>query len=255
MKTTSHPVEPSDSAATVKHPLFPCISALPPWDMYTVASALFSGYILLPLLISNIVTLIDPFLSLSVQIFIQQGTTLLTWVAIFGYLRWRYGPLGKFLGFSLQKPFSYYLWEAVKLILLTFGLTLAMNYFWSTQHLKNPGTEPYQDATMSELFMLSFFAVVMAPLLEEIIFRGLVQSTFHKFSSPVMSIVLSCLVFLSLHGSYFENIRALAHVLVLGLCFGIWRERTQSLLPGIFAHLCNNGLASILLLYYHVQTK
>lgn len=223
---------------------------LPPWDMYTVSVALFTGYILVPLLFSNIMTLVNPFMELSTRLLVEQLVTLLTWVSIFAVLNWRYGRLRAYLGLRLTRPFRYYLWETVKLILLTIGLTLLLNLFWSVVGMKGDDN-PYQNYGSADLAVLLTFAVLMAPVLEELIFRGLIQSTFHKISTPFRSVIFTSLVFLLLHGNYFSNIKALAQVLVLGLCFGFWRERTQSLVPSMAAHLLNNVMASILLLYAH----
>jgi membrane protease YdiL (CAAX protease family) len=148
---------------------------------------------------------------------------------------------------------SYYIWETIKLILLTSSLTLLLNQFWVFWEMRMPGLplekeQPYANYGSNELLVLTTFAILVAPVLEEVIFRGFVQSTFHKISPPARSVIFTCLVFLLLHGSYFDNIKALAHVLTLGLCFGIWRERTRSLVPGMVAHGINNGLASLVLL-------
>jgi len=221
--------------------------------MYTVMVSLISGYLLIPLLVTKILMLMDPFLGEPEQLFIQQFVTLLTWVSIFACLRWFYGPIRAYLGLRLTHPLRYYLWETVKLILLTTALTLGLSLMWSQLGRYFPGLHaedklPYADFSSAELLVLTLFAVFMAPVLEELIFRGLVQSTFHKLCSSYHAVWLTSLVFLLLHGSYFGDLKALTHVLVLGLCFGIWRERTQSLLPGMVAHWFNNGLASLLLL-------
>jgi membrane protease YdiL (CAAX protease family) len=230
---------------------------LPPWNMYTVSVSLFSGYILVPLLVSNVLILMNPFLEMATQLFIQQAATLLTWIGIFAFLRWKYGALGTYLGWDFSRPKQYYIWETLKLIVLTCSLTLLISQFWGLLEKYMPGLpleqeQPYASYSSSELVILTAFATLVAPALEELVFRGFVQSTFHKISPPVRSVVFTCLVFLLLHGSYFDNIKALTHVLVLGLCFGIWRERTRSLAPGMAAHLVNNGLASLILLW-HVQ--
>lgn len=230
-------------------------SPLPPWDMYTVSVSLFCGYILVPLLVSNTIVLMNPFLEPANQLFAQQAATLLTWICIFWFLHWKYGSLWTYLGWDLSRPKQYYIWETLKLILLTCSFTLLLSGLWLFLEKQMPGLplgadQPYANYSVSELMMLTAFATLMAPVLEEVIFRGFVQSTFHKISPPVRSVIFTCLVFLLLHGSYFDNIKALAHVLVLGLCFGFWRERTQSLVPGMVAHLVNNGLASMMLLFH-----
>ena len=229
---------------------------LVPWDMYTVTVCLLSGYILLPLFVSNLFLLLHPFLPPVAQLIVQQGMTLATWLLIFLVLRVRYGSLRTYLGLRLHHPPVWYLWQAIQLLLLTTALTIVVNQCWQWLFQAFPQgqvsqADPYHQYAMPELLTLSAFAVLVAPLLEEVIFRGFVQTSFYRQVSPFRAVWMTCLVFLLFHGGYFENLRALTHVLVLGLCFGIWRERTQSILPSMVVHLFNNLLASTMLLFRH----
>jgi membrane protease YdiL (CAAX protease family) len=227
---------------------------LPPWNMYTVAVSLFAGYILLPLLVSNVTLLVNPFLDKSTEMLVQQITTVFSWSFIFLVLQLRYGRLTEYLGLRVPQNMRYFLWETIKLLALSAGVLILLGKFWEVLQLWYPEwsfiqNEPYSSASRAELVVIFIFSVCFAPILEELIFRGLVQSTFHKISTPVRSVIFTSLVFLSLHGSYFANIRALTSVLCLGLCFSIWRERTKSLLPSMVVHLINNILASYLLFF------
>lgn len=228
------------------------VLALPPWDFYVVAASLLCGYVLVPMILSNALLLIDPFMESAQQFFVQQGVTLLTWLSIFISLQWRYGGLGLYFGLRLTRPLGYYAWQTILLIIVSGGLTLGLALFWKLlasfdPSLRLSNTVPYSDYGPSQFWVLAFFAVIMAPLLEELIFRGLVQSTFHKVCGRAGAIFWAGLVFMGMHANYFNDIKALAHVMVLGLSFGWWRERTQSLIPGIFAHWFNNGLATVIL--------
>jgi membrane protease YdiL (CAAX protease family) len=220
--------------------------------MYTVAVSLFAGYILLPLLVSNIVLLLNPFLSRPMELLVQQLTTVFSWGLIFGILQLRYGGLAQYLGLRVPNNMRYFLWETIKLLVVTAGVLILLTALWALLQARGWSFsmgEPYADASRAELLVLFSFAVIFAPVLEELIFRGLVQSTFYKVATPTAAVIFTSMVFLLLHGSYYTNLRALLSVLALGLCFGIWRERTQSLLPGIVVHLTNNILASLLMLF------
>jgi membrane protease YdiL (CAAX protease family) len=226
------------------------VPSVPPWTLYTVAVSLTSGYILIPLLASQCLLLINPFLDGTAQLFCQQSLTLLAWLSIFVFLRFRYGAIRPYIGLNLTRPKAYYAWETVRLTLVTASLLVGLNLLWTVLGKQPAAKMPYAGASHAELLVLSLFAVFMAPVLEEVIFRGLVQSTFHKLYSPLMSVFMTSLVFLVLHGNYFQDFQALSQVMILGFCFGLWRERTQSILPGIMAHLFNNALASIVLLWH-----
>ncbi|WP_303672672.1 CPBP family intramembrane glutamic endopeptidase [Vampirovibrio chlorellavorus] len=243
------PVKSALSPGTVSAP---SSDQLPPWDLYTVFVCLLSGYILVPLLLSNILLLIDPFMGPVRKVILEQGVTVLTWLIIFGGLHWRYGHLPHYLGLSMTRPRQYYQWETVLLILLSGGLTLLLSLLWAalTQWWPglNLGTDPFADFSRSQIWAMSLFAVFTAPILEELIFRGLVQSTLHQRWGRIGSVFYGSLIFMLFHGSYLNNAKALTHVIVIGLCFAIWRERTRSLIPGMVAHWFNNLLATVLML-------
>lgn len=262
---------------------------LPPWDMYTVCVALFSGYILFPLLVSQTLLLAAPFLESSAQLIIQQVVSLVAWIAIFAFLAWKYQVnIIRHLGLKPSMPASYYILQALWVLISMFGLILLFN-FWSKATGQNPA-DPYQKYNHTELTVIAFFAVIMAPAMEELIFRGFVQTTFHKTVSengtlptttwnlgaeirdalgriglrlsagtlgwlrlPAFSVrvvLFTSLLFLLFHPSYFTDVGTMAYVFLLALALGIWRERTQSVIPGILGHLFNNTLASYIMLHH-----
>lgn len=150
------------SGARGKHSL-PSPLPLPPWDMYTVSVSLFSGYILIPLLVTNILMLTHPFLSQPLQMFTQQAVTLATWISIFAFLSWKYGTIRPYLGLVFSQPASYYVWETIKLVLLTTALTLGLSVLWMTLEKRMPGLHledklPYADFSSAELAVLTLFA-------------------------------------------------------------------------------------------------
>jgi hypothetical protein len=90
-----------------------------------------------------------------------------------------------------------------------------------------------------ELLKTGFDVVLLAPVFEEIIFRGLLYSTLRaKFTSP-FSIIGSALIFALAHG---YGLVAFLTVFWSGLLWAWAYERTGSILPGICAHAINNGL-------------
>lgn len=100
--------------------------------------------------------------------------------------------------------------------------------------------------------MMIVLAVVLAPLTEEIVFRGLVQSGFLRVTGRVWpSVLASSALFAAVHvGSIGESVHALAPLFVLGVCFGIAYERTGRLWVPIVMHAAfnawNTGLALML---------
>lgn len=225
-----------------------------PWGFYTVVVALLSGYFLLPLLAANIILLIQHAVTTVEQLLWQQVITYSSWVLIFTVLFFRYGalPVKQELGLIFSGKKRDLFWQSFQLLVLTSVLTIIVNIFWQFLEHGNPtwsaGASPYQQYQQSELLVLSFFAVFLAPVFEELVFRGLVQSALDRLYSPLLSVLLTCGIFLFFHSTYFGSIKAISHVLILALCLGFWREKTRSILPGMLVHLFNNILASSILL-------
>ena len=93
--------------------------------------------------------------------------------------------------------------------------------------------------SQAELWKTSIEFVLLAPLFEELIFRGLLFTTFRaKFNFPI-SMLGSAFLFALAHG---YGIVAFLAVFWSGLLWAWAYERTGSVLPGICAHAVNNGL-------------
>ncbi|TMJ25962.1 MAG: CPBP family intramembrane metalloprotease [Alphaproteobacteria bacterium] len=91
---------------------------------------------------------------------------------------------------------------------------------------------------------LLLFAV-LAPLVEELVFRGLIYGWVAGRWGSVPALVVSSLAFAAAH---FEPAHIVL-VLPLGLLFGWLRRRTDSLLPSLFSHIVNNGFALLAAVY------
>jgi membrane protease YdiL (CAAX protease family) len=80
---------------------------------------------------------------------------------------------------------------------------------------------------------------VLAPLVEELIFRGLLYGWIAGRWGTVPAWLISSVAFALAH---YEPAHIVL-VLPLGLLFGWLRRRTDSLLPSLAAHIVNNGFA------------
>ena len=85
--------------------------------------------------------------------------------------------------------------------------------------------------------------VVMAPLVEELLFRGAIQGHLMRmWKMPYLGIVVSSLIFGVVHG----NPAQIPFAFVVGMALGWVYYLTGSLIPGILMHFINNG-SSVLL--------
>ena len=101
---------------------------------------------------------------------------------------------------------------------------------------------------LGQLGMSLLLLAVLAPLVEELVFRGLLYGWLAGRWGRTVGWIVSSLAFAAAHAEP-------AHIILvfpLGLLFGWLRQRTDSLLPSLVAHIANNGLALIAAAYLDV---
>jgi membrane protease YdiL (CAAX protease family) len=96
---------------------------------------------------------------------------------------------------------------------------------------------------------LAFIAVATAPLVEEMIYRGLLYSAFHKALGQWWAVVVVASMFAGLHiVQYWPNAAAISSITLLSVVLTLIRARTGRLLPCFMVHLVFNGIQSVLIL-------
>jgi membrane protease YdiL (CAAX protease family) len=88
----------------------------------------------------------------------------------------------------------------------------------------------------------SFDAIVWAPVVEELTFRGLLYGTLRRGLGVWPSAVLSALVFVLPHQ---YGAAGSLSVFWSGILWAVAYERTRSLWPGIVAHSANNAISTV----------
>ena len=90
-----------------------------------------------------------------------------------------------------------------------------------------------------------FLSLAMVyPILEEIVFRGLLQEQLHRYIKGHIGIftranILTSIIFTSLHLFYHDPVWA-AVVIFPSLIFGYFKDKYQSLIPSIVLHVFYN---------------
>jgi membrane protease YdiL (CAAX protease family) len=82
---------------------------------------------------------------------------------------------------------------------------------------------------------------VTPAIVEELLFRGLIQSSFERKMRPVRAAVWTGVIF----GLFHFNPFALVPLVILGIFFGILRMRSKSMVLAMTVHFLNNSLAVI----------
>lgn len=97
--------------------------------------------------------------------------------------------------------------------------------------------------TPSARIVLFVLLCVIAPLMEELIFRGFVYPALRRRLSVFSSVVASALLFALMH----QSLQALAPIAVIGVALAVLYERNRSLVPCIICHALNNTLVFTLM--------
>lgn len=97
-------------------------------------------------------------------------------------------------------------------------------------------------------FATAFVAVVTAPLVEELIYRGLIYKALEKAAGVAISIVFVSLLFAGVHViQYRKNLAVIAVITLLSITLTVTRAVTGKVLPAFIIHLVFNGIQSVLI--------
>ncbi|MEZ6013966.1 MAG: type II CAAX endopeptidase family protein [Planctomycetota bacterium] len=95
-----------------------------------------------------------------------------------------------------------------------------------------------------ERLFVPLFAVILIPLMEELLFRGFMQGALEARLGVAPALVLTSLAFAALHGA-----SALIPIFGLSLILGLVMLRTRRLVACWFVHALHNGLTTGLLFF------
>ncbi|HSE18944.1 MAG TPA: type II CAAX endopeptidase family protein [Pyrinomonadaceae bacterium] len=94
----------------------------------------------------------------------------------------------------------------------------------------------------------AFVAVVSAPLVEELIYRGVLYRALEKAAGMGVAIAFVSLLFAGVHVfQYRNNLAVIAVITLLSFTLTISRAVTGKLLPAFIIHLVFNGIQSVLI--------
>lgn len=97
------------------------------------------------------------------------------------------------------------------------------------------------NATSGDALVSFLTIVVLAPIAEEIAFRGIIFRMLSKRTTPVVTIIISAILF----GIFHLNLMQAIYVIPLGLLLGYVAYKYQSVIPCIFIHMVNNFMPTV----------
>ena len=127
-------------------------------------------------------------------------------------------------------------------------------YYMAVALLVNLSGLPENDAAFREAWetdpispgLLFLWAVVLAPVLEELLFRGILLRRVERAAGTLPAVLISALVFGLYHGNLSQGITAAAAGLALGYAY----VRTDALLVSVVMHTAVNAAAFLLRLQH-----
>lgn len=143
--------------------------------------------------------------------------------------------------YLLSKPWATLFW----VVLFALGAIIPLEFVYEHIGLEmEKDTERIFEGLMKEPW--GYVAGgILAPLVEEIVFRGAILRTLLGLMSKKnhwVAILISAAIFGVVHG----NLAQFVNALVMGLVLGWMYYRTGSLVPGILLHWVNNTVAYVL---------
>ena len=135
---------------------------------------------------------------------------------------------------------------SISVIILFDALERIINQIVSTpDYIIDLGKIMQPESTLGFIFL--FLAVVIvAPIGEEMVFRGFLQKFLEEYWRDVTrAVLISSLIFAMIHFNPYWTIQ----IYLLGIILGFLSWKTKSIIPSIILHSLNNGIAFILTIF------
>lgn len=131
-------------------------------------------------------------------------------------------------------------------VLAAFGAIIPSTYLQEMMPELPNWAERELELIMNNRF--GYFVVgLMAPLVEELVFRGAILRALLRWkSNPWIGIVISAVMFSAIH----MNPAQMPHAFLIGILLGWMYYRTDSIVPGVVYHWVNNTIAYVLFAFY-----
>lgn len=180
-------------------------------------------------------------LILVIGLFVAHLVTLaLAWAVV---TRFRKFPFRKTLGLSW--PANFGPWKSTGLAVLLFVIAMLIVWKFGGQQTD---LERILRSSRAAALVIAFLAATTAPLVEEVVYRGLLYSALQRLAGPITGVFVVTLLFAGLHVfQYWPDFGAIASISFLSLVLTGIRARTGRLLPCYVIHLVFNGIQSIII--------
>jgi membrane protease YdiL (CAAX protease family) len=154
-------------------------------------------------------------------------------------------PFFRTLGFQWPKNVS-----PTATVLLSFllalallGIGLAVTKLWGGSKTQ---LDLIVESSTAARIATALVAVATAPLVEELVYRGVIYSALENAAGKAIAIVIVSLLFAGVHVlQYSNNVGVIVVITMLSFTLTLARANTGSLLPPFIIHLIFNGIQSL----------
>lgn len=106
-------------------------------------------------------------------------------------------------------------------------------------------------SSKAAVYTVAFLAIFTAPLVEELVYRGVLYSALQRSVGAVSAILMITAVFALIHvPQYKGSLIAIITILVLSLGLTLVRWKSKNLWPCIVIHLIFNGIQAVVMVLY-----
>jgi membrane protease YdiL (CAAX protease family) len=226
---------------------------------WLAALIMVAGFIFSSIAVNGLVLLGMAFFKLNftlMPIFLMVGNAIIfcTCIAFYDFFMVRPSTKRKLsFNFSPTKLSNY---------ILIFPMMLGMMFIAEFITSQIPTTGPFfgefyeffsklMEQLVDEPLSMFITAVIMAPILEEIVFRGIIQKgMINNGVKPWVAILIASLVFGLVHGNPWQFVGAV----LLGIVLGLVYHKTQSLLLPMLLHGFNNFCSTVIIFFVKTES-
>ena len=152
-------------------------------------------------------------------------------------------PFREVLG--LTWPPSFGVWKSIGVAIFLYLAAMFITAWFGAQPTE---LDRFLTSSRATALVLAFIAVATAPLVEELIYRGLLYSALQRAIGRWFAVVIVSSMFAGLHvWQYRQNLGVITSITLLSVVLTMIRARTGRLLPCFVIHLVFNGIQSLII--------
>jgi membrane protease YdiL (CAAX protease family) len=128
--------------------------------------------------------------------------------------------------------------------LISLGTTLAITVLLTSSLFPTPNPTPIEKliSSMESLYVFALFGIAVAPLFEEMIFRGFLFRVFSDMGGARIAVPGTAFLFALLHSlQLWGNWIAILLIFAVGFVLAFVRYRSGSMIPGLIVHMSYNA--------------